>query len=111
MTLVIPYWSQRPWFPGLLDLVVVNTMALPACPDLSSHPHFHRRHLGIHRLSLHAWRLSSILQGLKVSLSEWLLRLGMLAGVLREPIITLNGLFLVSGVGPTDILFLVPLSP
>ena len=35
----------------------------------------------------------------------------MLAGVLREPVITLNGLFLVSGVGLMDVSFFVPLSP
>ena len=57
MTLITPYWPQGPWFPDLLDLMVDRPVALPSCPDLRRQPHFHRRHLGIHRLSLHAWRL------------------------------------------------------
>ena len=67
MTLVAPYWPQRLWFPDLLDLAVDRPIALPHCPDLLRQPHFHRRHLGIHRLSLHAWRLSSDLPELQVS--------------------------------------------
>ena len=59
MTLITPYWPQRPWFPDLPDL------ALPHCPDLLRQPHFHRRHLGVRRLSLHAWRLSSDLPELQ----------------------------------------------
>ena len=67
MTLIAPYWPQRPWFPDLLDLMVDNPTALPSFLDLLRQPHFHRCHLGIHRLSLHAWRLSSDLPGLKGS--------------------------------------------
>ena len=70
MTLVAPYWSQRPWFPDLLDLAVDRLVALPICPDLLRQPHFHRRHLGIRRLSLHAWRHSSDLSGLRDSPQE-----------------------------------------
>ena len=54
LTLIAPYWPQRPWFPDLLDMMVDSTVALLSCPDLFRQPHFHRRHLGIHRLSLHA---------------------------------------------------------
>ena len=64
MTLIAPYWPQRPWFPDLLDLAVDRPVALPMCPDLLRQPHFHRRHLGLRRLSLLAWRLSSALPGL-----------------------------------------------
>ena len=70
MTLIAPYWPKWPWFPDLLDLVVDNPLALPTCPDLVRLPHFHQRHLRIHMLSLHAWRLSSALSGLKVSQSD-----------------------------------------
>ena len=56
MTLIAPYWPQRPWFPDL-NLVVDSPVALPSCPNLLNQPHFHRRHLGIHRLSFHTWRL------------------------------------------------------
>ena len=59
LTIIAPYWPQRPWFPDLLDLVVDGPVALPQSRDLLRQPHFHRFHLGVSRLSLHAWRLSS----------------------------------------------------
>ena len=59
MTIIAPYWPQRPWFPELLELVVDGPVALPLDKDLLSQPHFHRQHLGLSRLALHAWRLSS----------------------------------------------------
>ena len=68
MTLIALHWPQRPRFPDLLDLAVDRLIALSHCPDLLRQPHFHRRHLGIRRLSLHAWRLSSDLPGLQDSL-------------------------------------------
>ena len=70
MTLIAPCWPKWPWFLDLLDLVVDNPLYLPMCPDLLRLPHFRQRHLGIHRLSLHAWVLSSALPGLKLSQSE-----------------------------------------
>ena len=45
-------------------------VALPLCPDLLRQPHFHRRHLGIRRLSFHAWRLSSASPKLRDFLRE-----------------------------------------
>ena len=68
MTLITPYWPQRPWFLDLLGLIVDGSVVLPLCSDLLRQPHFHCRHLGIHRLSLHAWQLSSDLPGLRDSL-------------------------------------------
>ena len=59
LTIIAPYWPQRPWFPDLLDLVVDGPVALPQSRDLLRQPHFHRFHLGVSRLCLHAWRLSS----------------------------------------------------
>ena len=59
LTIIAPYWPQSPWFPDLLDLVVDGPVALPQSRDLLHQPHFHRFHLGVSRLSLHAWRLSS----------------------------------------------------
>ena len=64
LTMVAPYWPQRPWFPYLLDLVVDGSVALPQSRDLLRQPHFHRHHLGVSGLSLHVWRLSSDLPGL-----------------------------------------------
>ena len=51
LTIVAPYWPQRPWFPDLLDLVVDGPVALPQSRDLLRQPHFHRFHLGVSRLS------------------------------------------------------------
>ena len=59
MTLVAPFWPQRPWFLNLLELVVDDPIALPQCRDLLSQPRFHCHHLGMDKLSRHAWRLSN----------------------------------------------------
>ena len=67
---IAPYWPQRLWFPELLELMVDRLVALPLRPDIPRQPHFHRHHLGIHRLSLHAWRLSSVSPELRASLRE-----------------------------------------
>ena len=42
-----------------MDLVVDGPVALPQSRDLLRQPHFHWFHLGVSRLCLHAWRLSS----------------------------------------------------
>ena len=55
LTIVAPYWPQRPWFPDLLGLVVDSPVALPQSRDLLRQPHFHRFHLGVSRLCHHAW--------------------------------------------------------
>ena len=59
LTIIAPYWPQRPWFLELLELVVDGPVALPLDLDLLSQPHVHQQHLGLSRLALHAWRLSS----------------------------------------------------
>ena len=59
MTLVVPFWPQRLWFPDLLELVVDGPISLTQCHNLLSQLQFHCHHLGIAKLSLHAWRLSS----------------------------------------------------
>ena len=38
LTLVAPYWPQRPWFPKLLDLAVAPLLVLPGRPDLLFQP-------------------------------------------------------------------------
>ena len=58
VTLVAPYWPQRPWFPELLDLAVAPPVLLPGCPDLLFQPLSGLRHPDLLRLQLHAWRLS-----------------------------------------------------
>ena len=42
LTIIAPYWPQRPWFPDLLDLVVDGPVALPQSRDLLCQPHFHQ---------------------------------------------------------------------
>ena len=67
LTIIALYWPQRPWFPDLLDLVVDGPVVLPLSRDLLRQPHFHRLHLGVSGLLLHAWRLSSDLLDRRVS--------------------------------------------
>ena len=69
LTIIAPYWPQRCWFPDLLESVVDGPVALLLSHDLLRQPHFHRHHLGVSGLSLHAWRLSSDLPDLGVSAS------------------------------------------
>ena len=40
LTIIAPYWPQRPWFPDLLDLVVDGPVALPLSRDLLRQHHF-----------------------------------------------------------------------
>ena len=67
LTIIAPYWPQKPWFLELLDLVVDGPAPLPLSRDLLRQPHFHRHHLEVSRLSLHEWRLSSDLPDRRVS--------------------------------------------
>ena len=67
LTVIAPYWPQRPGFPDFLDLIVDSPVALPLSRGLLRQPHFHRHHLGVSGLSLHAWGLSSNLSDRRVS--------------------------------------------
>ena len=58
LALVAPYWPQRPWFPDLLHLSLVPSVALPVRPNLLRLPRSCSLYPGLHRLHLHAWRLS-----------------------------------------------------
>ena len=68
MTLVAPLRPQRSWFPELLELAIDGPVQLPQSYDLLRQPHFHHHYLGISRLPLHAWRLSSDLPDRRDSL-------------------------------------------
>ena len=57
LTLVAPYWPQRPWFPDLLQLLLEPPVVLPEHPDLLLLPRSRQLYQGLHRLQ-HAWRLS-----------------------------------------------------
>ena len=67
LTLIAPYWPQRPWFADLLQMSVAPPVTLSSRPDLLFQPRPRRCYLGLHRLALHAWRLSSDSPGLLVS--------------------------------------------
>ena len=59
LTLVAPHWAQRPWFSDLLQLLLAPPVVLPSRQDLLRLPRSHRLYPDLHRLRLHAWRLSS----------------------------------------------------
>ena len=67
LTLIAPYWPQRPWFADLLHLSLAPLVALPLRRDLLRLPQSHCLYQGLPRLRLHAWRLSSASLGLQVS--------------------------------------------
>ena len=67
LTLIAPYWPQRPWFANLLHLSLAPPVALPLRRDLLLLPQSHCLYQGLPRLRLHAWRLSGASLGLQVS--------------------------------------------
>ena len=109
--MIAPYWRQRPWFPELLDLVVDGPVPLPLSRDLLRQPHFHRHHVGVSGLSLHAWRLSSDSLGCRVSPRMERSRLLLRAVHLLALVTKRNGLFIDSGVVLKDIRSLALLFP
>ena len=60
MTLVAPLWPEKAWFVELLPLLTQPPLVLPLWNWLLCQPHSHRFHIGVHALSLQAWRLSSV---------------------------------------------------
>ena len=72
LTIITPFWPQKEWFPDLLELMTEPPLRLPMRRDLLKQPHFHRFHLNLQGLHLHAWRLSSDSPNMKDSLLEWL---------------------------------------
>ena len=75
-----------------------RSSALPLDRDLLSQPHVHRQHLGLSRLALHAWRLSSDLRDRVVSPGMWPNRRRWLDCRLPGRGTSLNGLFIGGGV-------------
>ena len=59
LTLVAPHWAQRPWFADLLLLSLAPPVVLPSRRDLLRLPRSRHLYPDLHRLRLHAWRLSS----------------------------------------------------
>ena len=57
LTLIAPFWPQCPWFPELLELLILPPL-LPSRWNLLHQPHVRRFHQNLSMLRLHAWRLS-----------------------------------------------------
>ena len=76
-----PFWPEMEWFPDLLESLVDPPLRLPERRDLLIQPHFHRFHLGLQSLRLHAWRLSNGLPGMKDSLLKWLNSYSLVEGI------------------------------
>ena len=72
LTLIAPLWPQRPWFPELLELLILLPLPLPSRWDLLHQPHVRRFHQNLSMLHLHAWRLSRDLRESPASLVAWL---------------------------------------
>ena len=70
---------------------------LPLSRDLLRQPHFHRHHLGVSGLSLHVWRLSSDLPGLRVFSSNVAGRPLWLEGLLLALAVRRNGQYIGCG--------------
>ena len=75
LTLIVPFWPQREWFPDLLELLSDIPIELPKRRDLLRQPHFHRFHENLPMLRLTAWRLSSDSPVRQASLKQWLANL------------------------------------
>ncbi len=63
MTIIVPRWPNRPWFPTLLSLLVDNPRRLPLRRDLIHMPTSHVTHGNLEMLDLHPCRLSSDVSG------------------------------------------------
>ena len=81
LTLIAPFWPQRPWFPELLELLTLPS--LPSRWDLLRQPHVRRFHQNLSILRLHAWRLSGDSREPPASLVAWLDDLGRRGGSLQ----------------------------
>ena len=76
LTLIAPFWPQRPWFPELLELLILPPLPLPSWWDLLRQPHVRRFHQNLSMLRLHAWRHSGDSREPPASLVAWLDGLG-----------------------------------
>ena len=83
LTLVAPFWPQLPWFPELLELLILPPPPLPSQWDFLRQPHIRRFHQNLSMLCLHAWRLSGDSREPPASLAAWLDGLGRQGGSLQ----------------------------
>ena len=83
LSLIAPFWPQHPWFPELLELLILPPLPLPSRWDLLRQPHIRRFHQNLSVLRLHAWRLSGNSREPPASLVAWLDDLGRRGGSLQ----------------------------
>ena len=81
LTLVAPFWPQRPWF---LELLVAVPVFLPQRRGLVRQPHFHRFRQNLHVLRLTAFRISNDPRDPSDSLWQWLVSLPAAEGLPPE---------------------------
>ena len=107
LTLVTPHWAQRPWFSALVQLSLAPPVFLPSRPDLLRLPRSRHIYPDLRRLRLHAWRHSSDLPEPLASppLSRSSLRWRAVHP--RAQCLRYGGPFIVGGVTPMAIPFLV----
>ena len=72
LILIAPFWPQREWFPGFLELLLEHPLPLLERWDLLKLPHARLLHQRLGVLRLHAWRLSGDLREPPASLAEGL---------------------------------------
>ena len=83
LSLIAPFWPQRPWLLELLELLILPPLPLPSRWDLLRQPHVRRFHQNLSMLRLHAWRLFGDSREPLASLVEWLDDLGRRGGSLQ----------------------------
>ena len=107
LALVTPHWAQRPWFSTLVQLLLAPAVFLPSRPALLRLPRSRHIYPVLRRLRLHAWRHSSDLPEPLASppLSRSSLRWRAVHP--RSQCIRYGGPFIVGGVTPMAIPFLV----
>ena len=91
LKLVVPFWTLKPWFPDLLELLVEMLVLLPRRRDLLRQPHFHYFHRNFPALQLTGFRIASDPQGRLASLLRWLTNLPGAGAPLPEVTTSPNG--------------------
>ena len=59
VTLVAPFWPQKPWFSDLLELLVDVPVLLPMRKDLLRQLHFHHFHRNLHARHMTDFHIAS----------------------------------------------------
>ncbi|XP_066956309.1 uncharacterized protein [Macrobrachium rosenbergii] len=72
LTLIVPLWLQREWFPDLMEHLLEPPVPLPPRRNHLRQPHVRRFHRNPRMLRLHACRLFSDSREPQGSLLEWL---------------------------------------